>query len=301
MDNLGYTKPVYILAFDHRASFAKGIFGIEGQWSAEQLKNIQDYKYIIYQGLLSAIEAGVPKESAAVLVDELTGDQVLREAKEKGIATILTTEKSGQEEFAFEFGDNFGEHIQKYQPTFTKALVRYNADNDPAMNERQREKLKQLSDYSHNNGLKFLIEPLIPPTPLQLSMVAGDKHRFDDELRADLVVRMIEEMNSNGVNPDIWKIEGLNSSDDYKKIVTQAHNGGRNDVSIVVLGRGESEENVEHWLNAGKVVPGVLGFAIGRTIFLQPLIDLYQKKIGRDEAIKQICNEYLRFYKVFTE
>ncbi len=301
MDNLGYTQKLFIMACDHRASFAKGIFGVvDEQWSPDLTEQIRDYKYVIYLGLLKAIEQGVPKEHAAVLIDEITGDKVLKEAKQAGIATILTVEKSGQEEFAFEYGDDFGAHISKYNPTFTKALIRYNADNDAAMNVRQREKLKVLADYCHQNGYKFLIEPLVPPTPQQLAEVSGDKHRFDVELRPDLTIRMIKEMQRDGVEVDIWKIEGLEDPVSYQEIITQAREDGRDNVSIVVLGRGESDEAVDKWLEAGKSVTGVIGFAIGRTIFMQPLINFYNKKTSREEAINEICKNYLGFYKIFA-
>ncbi len=300
--DFGYTKPLFIMACDHRASFAKGIFGVlDEHWSPELAQQIQEYKHLIYLALLSAIEQGVPKDQAAILIDEITGDKVLKEAKKRGIATILTVEKSGQEEFTFEFGEDFPAHIEKYGPTFTKALVRYNPDNDLEMNARQREKLKLLAEYSHHNGHKFLIEPLIPATSQQLAEVSGDKHRYDAELRPDLTIRMIKEMQKDGVEVDIWKIEGLEAPVAYEEILAQAREGGRNDVSIVVLGRGESDEAVDKWLEAGKQVNGVVGFAIGRTIFMQPLIDLYSKKIDENEAISQICKNYLSFFHIFAK
>ena len=296
MKTIGYTQPLFIMACDHRASFAKGIFAVsDEQWSPELTKQIQDYKYLIYQGLLKAIEQGVHKEHAAILIDEITGDKVLKEAKVAGISTILTVEKSGQEEFTFEYGEDFPAHIVKYSPAFTKALIRYNPDGDLALNTHQREKLKVLADYCHQNGLKFLIEPLIPALPQQLAEVAGDKHRYDAELRLDLTIRMIKEMQADGVEVDIWKIEGLEDSVSYEEIVAQAREGGRDQVSIVVLGRGESDEAVDKWLEAGKQVKGVIGFAIGRTIFMQPLIDLHTQKISQDEAINQISSNYMGF------
>jgi 5-dehydro-2-deoxygluconokinase len=302
MNNLGYTQPLFIMACDHRASFAKGIFGVtDEQWPPELTETIREYKHVIFEALLKAIEQGVPKQHAAILIDELTGDTVLKEAKVAGIATILTVEKSGQEEFTLEYGQDFAAHIVKYGPTFAKALIRYNPDGDVEMNSRQREKLKVLGDYCHQNGLKFLIEPIIPATPTQLAEVAGDKHRYDAELRPDLTIRMIKEMQTDGVEVDIWKIEGLEDPVSYEEIITQAREGGRNEVSIVVLGRGESDEAVQKWLEAGKQVNGVIGFAIGRTIFMQPLIDLHMQKISRDEAISQICKNYLGFYQIFTK
>ncbi len=294
----GYTKPLFIMAFDHRASFAKMIMGKE-DLSAAEVEQVRHYKYLIYQGLLKAIEQGVPKEQAAVLVDEYSGDKVLQDARAQGLTTILTTEKSGKPEFMFEYED-FGAHIEKYKPTFTKALVRYNPEGDMATNGRSREQLKILGDYSHSHGYKFLIEPLIPAIDAQLAQVSGDKHRYDLELRPDLTVRMIKEMQQAGVNPDIWKIEGLDESVSYEQVVAQARSGGRDNVSCVILGRGESNQGVEKWINAGKNVSGMVGFAIGRTIFAESLAALHQQKISEAEAVEQISKNYFHFYQVFT-
>jgi len=291
---------LFIMAFDHRASFAKTVLGLPGELTAEQTEQVRDYKYLIYQGLLKAIQQGVPKEQAAVLVDEFSGDRVLKEAKALGLTVILTTEKSGKDEFFFEYGNDFGTHIEKYSPTFTKALVRYNPDGDAEGNHRSAEQLKILSDYSHSKGFKFLIEPLIPATPVQLARLDGDKHRYDTELRPNLTVRMIKELQSAGADPDVWKIEGLNDTEAYKRVVAQARAGGRNNVSCVILGRGESAEGVEKWIDAGKSAPGIIGFAIGRTIFSDALSELRQGKISRDLAIGKICENYLHFYKLFT-
>lgn len=289
---------MFILAFDHRASFAKMILSKE-ELSPAEIELVRNYKYIIYQGALKAITQGVPKEQAAILVDEYSGDKVLQEAKAKGLTSILTTEKSGKPEFMFEYQD-FQAHIEKYKPTFTKALVRYNPEGDLALNERSRWQLKVLSDFSHTHGYKFLIEPLIPATETQLTQVSGDKHRYDVELRPDLTVRMIKEMQTAGVDPDIWKIEGMEQAIAYEEVVAQARSGGRASVSCVILGRGESKEGVEKWIKAGKNVPGIVGFAIGRTIFADSLNQLHLQKISEVQAVENIANNYLHFYQLFT-
>ena len=56
-------------------------------------------------------------------------------------------EKSGQDEFDFDYGDNFAQHIEEFDPNLVKVLVRYNPEADAAMNKRQLQRLKKLSDY----------------------------------------------------------------------------------------------------------------------------------------------------------
>jgi len=289
--NLGYAKPLFILAFDHRASFLK----LVGEEAAS------DAKLVIYEGFKKAVSAGTPpKEHGGILVDEEYGDSIHRDAINEGYISVLTVEKSGQDEFDFEYGEKFGEHIEKYRPTFAKALIRYNPEGDEELNARQRSKLKILSDYCHETGYKFLIEPLILPTEKQLEIVNGDRGQYDNQIRYELMARMIKELQNDGIEPDVWKIEGLESPEQYEAVIKQAKAGGRDNVSAVVLGRGAEKAQVEKWLRAGKGVDGVVGSAIGRTIFHEPLENMKKGNISREEAAGQIAENYQYFYRVFN-
>lgn len=301
--SLGYTKPLFILPFDHRSSFIKKMFSIEGRKpSADETKLIASYKQIIYDGFKLAVAGGgVPKESAAILTDEQFGDAVLKDAAKAGYTFCLATEKSGSDEFDFEYGIEFASHIEKYQPTIVKALIRYNPEENQEMNARQRTRLKTLSDFCHQHGYKFLIEPLVPASAEQLERVGGDQRRYDNELRPGLMVAMVAELQNAGVEPDIWKIEGLEQPADYELIIAQTRTGGRDDVTAVVLGRGADDAQVETWLRAGSGVDGIVGFAIGRTIFWQPLVDYKDQKITAEQASQQIARNYQHFYQIFTE
>src|SRR5215469_11265627 len=109
---LGYDQPLYILPFDHRGSFETGMFGWKGALSPEQTAQIAATKQVIYEGFLAAVAAGVPRERAGILVDEQFGAGVLHDAITRGYITACPAEKSGQEEFDFEYGDQFAEHIE---------------------------------------------------------------------------------------------------------------------------------------------------------------------------------------------
>ncbi|MFA6215517.1 MAG: DUF2090 domain-containing protein [Patescibacteria group bacterium] len=294
-------QSLFILPFDHRSSFLKKMFGSDGRdLTAEELNQAVDLKQTIYQGFKLAVESGaVPKASAAILVDEQFGDAILKDAKAAGYLTCLSTEKSGQDEYAFEYGADFGVHINKYQPTYAKALVRYNPEGDQDLNVRQRARLKELSDFCRQNGYGFIIEPLVPATTEQLSCVDNDGNRYDCELRPGLMVKMIVEMQADGIEPDVWKIEGFIETKDYELLVKQIKAGGRK-ANAIVLGRGADDAQVEKWLKAGAKVSGVIGFAVGRTIFWQSLVDYKAGKISQAEAAEQISRKFQHFYQVFV-
>lgn len=301
MQNSGYKKPLFILAFDHRSTFSEKMLGIKNSpISREGADKIKDFKEIIYHGFELALKKGVPKEQAGILVDEQFGDKILKDAKSKKYTIALTSEKSGRKTFDFQY-DNFPRHIEKYKPTFVKALVRYNPEGAIKDNQNQLQKLEILSDWCHANGYKLLIEPLILATKKQLMEVMQDENLYQKKIRPNLTLRMIEEFRASRIEPDIWKIEGMESRKDYIKTVEKARQNGRKNVSIIILGRGADVKSVDSWLTAGKNVPGIIGFAIGRTIFWEAISSYNNGGKTREETALKIAENYLRFYKIFTE
>jgi myo-inositol catabolism protein IolC len=299
MTSLGYDKQLYILAFDHRGSFQKKFFGIEGEPDPEQTAMIADAKHLVFEGLRHAVAAGAEPSVTGVLVDEQFGSTVPEEARAQGLRLAMPAERSGQEMFDFQYGEQFGEHIERFDPDFTKVLVRYNPDGDTEGNREQRSKLKQLSDWLRERERKFLFELLVPATGAQLEAVGGDGERYDAELRPELMRRTIAEIQDAGIEVDVWKIEGVDARADCEMLVVQARTGGRDGVVCVVLGRGADDAKVDHWLGEAAPVEGFVGFAIGRSIWWDPLKAYVDGKIERRVAAQQIAQNYLRFVKVY--
>ena len=296
----GFDKPLYIQPFDHRGSFETGMFGWKGALTPEQTAQIAAAKQVIYDGFKSAVAAGVPKEKAGILVDEQFGAAILRDAAARGYVTASPAEKSGQEEFDFEYGEDFAKHIEAFHPTFCKVLVRYNPEGDQVLNRRQSARLKRLSDYLHNESRSlFMFELLVPPEKAQLDKLKGDKKAYDLELRPRLMVETIQKLQDAHVEPDVWKIEGLDRKEDCEKIVAAARQGGRDKVGCIILGRGENDQKVREWLTTAAAVPGFIGFAVGRTDFWEPLVDWRDKKTTRDAAVAEIARRYREFVDVF--
>src|SRR6201994_4742141 len=215
---LGYHGKLYILAFDHRGSFQKKMFGIQGDPTSEETAKIADAKHLIYEGMTQAVSRGAEPSQTGVLVDEQFGGDIPAEAHAAGLKLAMPVEKSGQNEFDFEYGDDFAAHIEKFDPDFSKVLVRYNPADDAELNRRQLERLKRLADWLHDNGRKFLFELLVPATEGQLASVEGDTDRYDAELRPALMREAIENIQNAGIEADIWKIEGVDERADDEMI-----------------------------------------------------------------------------------
>jgi myo-inositol catabolism protein IolC len=300
---LGYGGKLYILAFDHRGSFQKKMFGIEGDPTPEQTDAIADAKHLIFEGLLRASEQGAEPGVTGCLVDEQFGapKRIPEQAKEQGLILSMPVEKSGQDEFDFEYGEDFGAHIESFDPEFSKVLVRYNPEGDEGMNTRQVERLRRLADWLHERDRKFLFELLVPAEDSQLARVGGDTDRYDAELRPGLMRRAIVELQEAGVEADVWKIEGIDTQEDCERIARTARRDGRDGVICVVLGRGADDQKVDHWLRQGAPVEGYAGFAIGRTIWWDALKGFLDGSLDREDAAQQIADKYLRFVRVYSE
>jgi 5-dehydro-2-deoxygluconokinase len=301
MTSLGFDKPLYILPFDHRGSFQEKMFGWHGALRPQQTAEIAAAKRVIYDAFLAALRTGVPKDKAGILVDEQFGSAILRDANAAGYATSCPAEKSGQDEFDFEYGQDFARHIEAIKPTFCKVLVRYNPEADRDLNKRQADRLKRLSDYLHSpqSPSRFMFELLVPPEKSQLAELQGDKKIYDLELRPQLMARTIEELQDAGVEPDVWKIEGLERRGDCVKIVAAARRQGRSRVGCIVLGRGEDDRKVRQWLTVASSVPGFIGFAVGRTTFWDPLVKWRANETTREAAVAEIARRYREFVDIF--
>ena len=297
--NLGYEKALYLLPFDHRHSYVKSLFKLEPPLSAVQAARVSDSKQLIYEGFLSAIDKGVPRAAGGILVDEEFGADILRDARRRGFVTALSTEQSGADEFEFEYAADFARHIESFDPTFAKALVRYNVEGNDDLNRRQAGRLKQLSDHCRRSRRRFMLELLVPATEAQLLRLGGDKDAYDRDMRPTLMQEAIRALQNAGVEPDVWKVEGLAQGGDCERVAAAARCGGRGAVGCIVLGRGADEAQVRRWLVTAAGVEGFIGFAVGRTTFWDALLGWQAQALTRAEAVARIAGRLREWVDTF--
>jgi myo-inositol catabolism protein IolC len=297
----GYSKALYLLPFDHRHSYVTGLFDFKPPLSASQIEQVKDSKQLIYEGFRKALADGAPSEAAGILVDEEFGSDILRDARRRGFVTAMSIEQSGGNEFEFEYGADFYRHIETFDPTFAKVLVRYNPEGDLALNRRQAGRLKIVSDHCRKQGHLFMFELLVPPTPAQLTLMGGSKSTFDHRLRPTLMCMAIRELQKAGIEPDVWKVEGLARHVDCERIVTAARHDGRGGVGCIVLGRGADPAQVRRWLTTAANVDGFIGFAVGRTTFWDAVVAWHAQSMTRAEAIAQIARRLCEWIDIFED
>ena len=290
----------YMLSFDHRSSFEKELLGIATEPDADERARISTLKEIIYAGFRQAVAGGAPEDACGLLVDEEFGAGIARSAKAAGFTVAMPVEQTGRQEFEFEFGEEFGAHIEAFDPTFAKVLVRYNPDGDAQLNSRQEARLARLTRWLRDQQRDLLLELLVPPTEAQLDQVDGDRDTYDRTLRPALVVRTLAALQDAGVEPRIWKVEGLDEPEDCERVVAQARIDGRDEVECVVLGRGADRARVAGWLQQAAPVTGYIGFAVGRTIWEEALREHLAGGLDAAGASERIAHEYSRMINVYA-
>lgn len=295
--DLGYDGTLFILAFDHRGSFKSKMFGITDETDADRAR-LRAAKRLVWEGFVAAHDRGLP-EGAGILVDEEMGTDVARAAAERGVPFAMPVEKSGQNVFDFEYGDAFGDHIEAFNPTFAKVLVRWNPDDPAETKAIQAERLARLCTWLHDRDRRFLFELLVPATERQLQLVGGDATSYDTRLRPMLMLETIAELRDRGIEPDVWKIEGIDTVEDCELVSALARADGRDRVTCVVLGRGADDARVDHWLEMGAGVTGYQGFAIGRSIWWDAVAAWRDGSLDDRAAADLIATNYRRFIEVY--
>jgi myo-inositol catabolism protein IolC len=295
MKKIGYDRPLFVQPFDHRGSFFKKFFHLGGppqiQAVEDQVSAVVRAKTLIYRGLLQAIDMGVDPATVGILIDAQFGGNIIVDAKARGIPVAVCTEKSGQPVFDFEYGGRWTDHIRFFAPDMVKCLVRYHPKDDPVANREQATRLKMLSDYIHStDDCHFMFELLVPATTDEDKAAGAD---YDTQVRPGLMVEAIRELQELGVEPDVWKIEGLDRREDAEAVAEQARSGDhRADVGCVILGRGSDAAQVHKWLAVAAPVDGFIGFAVGRTNFSEPLKKFLADPSQEAAAVAEIASNY---------
>jgi len=290
--------PLFVLAIDHRDSLRR--------WHRERFgprpdehEVLRALKHLALDGLLAALGDDLGRAEVALLTDDEYGADVLARAKRSGIATAVAVEKSGEREFCFEHDAHYANYLDALDPTFAKALVRYNPRGDVDRNSRSRERLGILQQHLRDRGRPLIVELLVPPEPFQLDALDGDRARYDRVVRPELTLDALDELIHSGLQPRYWKVEGQATLDAYRRLAVVA--AGDIGSGCLVLGRGEDRPIVDRWISLAAQVDGFAGFAVGRTIWLDAVL---QWRLGRatyDQAVVMIADAFRRLVMLYRD
>jgi 5-dehydro-2-deoxygluconokinase len=291
-----------ICAIDHRASLERDMYGLTAPPSPAEAARIASDKLLVYQALLDAVEQLPATVQPGILIDEEYGATAAELATRSlgAVALAMPIEASGEEWFEFAYGSQWRTHAEFFPADYAKVLVRDNPGSDPGARAGQAERLAEVSEWSAQTDRPLILELLVPATDDDLAKVARSSDRYDDEIRPRLTVQSMEFLQDHGVEPAIWKVEGLDRRVDAEAVVRMAQRGGRR-ADCIVLGRHAPHDKLDHWLGVAAPVPGFTGFAIGRSIWWDALHAQLHHRSTAGEARRRITRAYLDFVTYYLE
>ena len=293
-------QPLFILAMDHRDSFGRTLFGVQAAPTDQQLADMRSAKSLIFAAAERLADTDLGGGQLGILVDEQLGADVARRAKAAGFVLAMPAEVSGSDRFRFEYGDDFARHIEKFDPDWIKVLVRFNPADPAELQQDQLGTLRRLGDWAAAHRRRWLIELLVPPTREQLAP-HEDQVLFDERERPALTVQVITTMTEAGVHPHIWKLEGYETTEGAELVLDAIKHSADPGSSCIVLGRNAPERQVDHWLDIAAPLQGYVGFAIGRSIWDEPLAGFLAGRADQESTETEISQRYGRFIRRYLQ
>jgi myo-inositol catabolism protein IolC len=269
------------------------LFGVTGTPAGEQLADMRNAKSLIFAAAERLAGTDIGGGQLGVLVDEQLGADVARRAKAAGFVLAMPAEVSGSDRLRFEYGDDFPRHIEAFDPDWVKVLLRFNPADPADLQQDQITTLRRLNDWVADHRRHWMLELLVPPTREQLT-AHDDQALFDARERPGLTVQVVKTLTDGGIDPRIWKLEGYETADGAQ-LVLDAVRAADPASSCIVLGRNAPQRQVDHWLDVAAPLEGYVGFAIGRSIWDDPLADLRAGRSDQEATENQISERYAGF------
>jgi myo-inositol catabolism protein IolC len=290
-------RGLFLLAADHRRSFER-LFGIDGPVSAGDRELLVAAKSLVAAALGDTVAARWDRDDGAelgILIDDEYGGAAIDIARRTGVAVALAFERSGQSVLEFEHAD-WRDRLATDPPTFAKVLIRHRADGDAAEVAVQLDRLRQIGDACAASSAGFLLELLTPYSAAERAAAGDDE--LEVTVRPRLVVDAITQIKDAGIDPDVWKVEGVADPDLCAEIAAAARGSGREAVRVVVLGAGAGVDTVNRWL--GAAADGVYdGFAVGRSIWADAVLAHGRGELDAASARASIATRYAGFIDTF--
>ncbi|RIQ37803.1 2-deoxy-5-keto-D-gluconate 6-phosphate aldolase domain-containing protein [Jiangella rhizosphaerae] len=271
-------SPMAVLAFDHRERAFASV-----RPTGMTREEIGRSKELIFEAFETAVKAGLAGTRPGILIDEEFGAPIARRAAALGIPVSMPVERAFESVFTFEYGGDFRRHLLEFRPACAKALVHYRTTDSPETKQTQLTRLRELSEFLAEQSIDFMLELIVG----QSDGGAGEIPSVDVE---ELCGSMAELQNA-GVRVDLWKVEGISSHDEAARVAAQAVVANPR-ATCVVLGAGAPNDVVGHWLDVAAATPGFGGFAIGRSIWGEPVASWLDGRLAREQAIEQIASTY---------
>ena len=265
-------EKLFIHAFDHRVQMQE----LAVNAGADESR-ITQLKSLLLAATQQVIDQRGLHGQGGILCDDTFGQDVLNAATGTDLWIGRPVETPGSRPLTFEGARSIGSMLKSWPlEQKVKCLVYYSTADEPALLAEQEQKIAELYNACCASGHEMLLE-IVPPAE---SMSVGDS-----------VAKSIEQLLSNGIRADWWKIPAVErqTAERIHQLITDAtpHCCG-----IVVLGLDAPKEELIQGFKAFSGLPLYRGFAVGRTIFSHPGRAWLAGEISDELLEKQVAQAY---------
>ena len=270
---------IMALAIDHRAQLEK----IADDAGAPR-ERISAFKLLAVEAA-AKVAAGRP--GYGMLLDGKYGHEALFRAVDHDFWIGRPVEEPGSRPLDFESGGSLGAKLQEWPVAHTiKCLCFYHPDDPAELKARQERELLRLYDAARTLGRELLLE-----------IIASKNGPIGNETTA----RVIERLYAIGIKPDWWKLEGQPSEAAWTKIARAVNEGDPFCRGVVLLGLEAPEEDLAEAFAVARACGIVRGFAVGRTIFMEPAVEWFAGRISDREAVQRMAGAFERLCSLWRE
>ncbi|HXT06302.1 MAG TPA: 5-dehydro-2-deoxygluconokinase [Roseiarcus sp.] len=262
---------IMALAIDHRAQLEQ----IADDAGAPR-ERISGFKLLAVE---AAARVANGRPGFGMLLDGKYGREALFRADELGFWIGRPVEAPGSRPLDFEFGGSLGAKLIEWPVSHTiKCLCFYRPDDPEELKARQERELLRLYDAARRIGRQLLIE-----------IVAGKHGSLGDSTVAAVIARLYE----IGVKPDWWKLEAQTPAA-WALIDAAIAAGDPLCRGVMVLGQEAPEAELAAAFRIARGCRQVKGFAVGRTIFVEPARRWFAGQGTDEDAVRSMADAFAR-------
>jgi 5-dehydro-2-deoxygluconokinase len=260
------------LAIDHRAQLER----IADRAGAAR-DRIRHFKRLAVD---AAAQVAAGRPGYGMLLDSRYGREALFRAADHGFWIGRPVEEPGSRPLEFESGGSLGAKLTEWPITHTVKCLCFYHPNDPSeMKARQERELLRLADATRRVGRELLIE-----------IIASKNGDVGDDTLAEVLQRLY----AIGIKPDWWKLEAQVDAAAWRNVAAVVEANDPLCRGIMLLGLEAPEDELAEAFTIARRCEWVRGFAVGRTIFVEPAINWFSGRIDDAEATRAMADSFAR-------
>jgi len=273
---------LHIFAFDHRSQF----YDLACACGAEEAR-LPRLKRLLVDAVATVERELNLAHRVGVLIDQRYGQDALNAATGRGWWIGRPVETPGSHPLEFEYGRSIGSQLVQWpREHVVKCLVQFDPDGDAESRLEQETQLRTLYDAVKQSGHELLLE-VIPPAST-------------NDTQGERVLRAMKRVYNLGIRPEWWKLKPLPAKD-WTAIDALLAERDPYCRGVVLLGLNAPFAELAEGFAAAAQSASCRGFAVGRSLFLEPSRAWLSNEIDDDTLVERASQQFAKLIALWQQ